>query len=93
MGTRFQLDPRIKCKSWPSLVYEWQRQVCRTLKRYGMIVVDSAGSGGPTLIEQHRTSIGSYKYPWEGKPGAWGLMPMDLLPHFRVLAPGQTRRR
>jgi hypothetical protein len=92
MGTRFQLDPRIRCRRWPTLVYEWQRQVCRTLQRYGMFVVDTTHSG-PTLIEQHRYSIGSYRYPWEGKPGAWGLMPMDLLRHFRVLAPGRARRR
>jgi hypothetical protein len=85
MGSRFQLDPKLNCNTWRSLRYEWRRQVCRTLQKYGMIVVAST-EGGPTLFEQHRKSVGSYKYPWEDKPGDWGLMPADLLAHFRVLA-------
>jgi hypothetical protein len=90
MGARFQLDPRLNCNTWPSLIYEWQRQVCRTLLKYGMIVVNTT-IGGPTLIEQHSNSLGPYKYPWERYGGAWGLMPDDLLSHFRVLA--RTRAR
>ena len=92
MGTRFQLDPGLNCKRWPSLIYEWQRPICRTLKKYGMILVNT-NEGGATLLAQNRISLGSYRYPWDGQPGYWGAMPGDLLWHFRVLAPSGRSRR
>lgn len=84
MGARFQLDPGLNCKRWPGLI-QWQRQVCRTLQKYGMIVVDT-NEGSPTLLSQHRLSLGSYRYPWDGQRINWGAMPSELLSHFRVLA-------
>jgi hypothetical protein len=91
MGTRFQLDPGLNCKKWPGVIYEWQRQICRTLQRYGMIVVNT-NWGGPTLLAQQRLSLGGYHYPWDDDPGYWGAMPAGLLSHFRVLAPNAGRR-
>jgi len=78
MGARLQLDPSIRCTAWPSITAEWQRQLCRTLQRYGMIVVDS----GAALLAQNPVSIGSYVYPWAP---AWGGLPADLAPHLRVI--------
>lgn len=82
-GARFQLDPSINCRTWPSLRYEWQRQMCRTFQVYGGIVVDTNESG-PVIEDQWRGSLGSYTWPWL-QTGNHGL-PRDLLPHFRVLA-------
>jgi len=78
MGARLQLDPSIDCARWPTTTAEWQRQLCRTLQRYGMIVVDT-GSG---LLVQNPVSVGSYAYPWA--PG-WAALPADLAPHLRVI--------
>jgi hypothetical protein len=82
-GTRFQLDPSIDCRTWPSLHYEWQRQMCRTFQVFGGIIVDTNGAG-PTIYDQWRGSTGSYRWPWlrTRNPG----LPNDLLSHFRVLA-------
>ena len=84
-GARFQLDPSIKCNTWPTLVYLWQKQLCRTLQVYGGIVVDTNGRG-PTIYDQWRGSTGDYIWPWL-EPGTMTAgLPNDLLPHFRVLA-------
>jgi hypothetical protein len=84
-GARFQLDPSIDCSTWPSLQYEWQRQMCRTFQAYGGIVVDTNGAGdGITIYDQWRGSLGSYTWPWLQTGNIIGL-PSDLLPHFRVL--------
>jgi hypothetical protein len=40
MGARFQLDSSYPCDTTPDLSQEYQRQICRTLKVYGWIVVD-----------------------------------------------------
>lgn len=78
LGARLQLDPSLECSSWPTLVAEWQRQLCRTLQRYGLIIVDS----GSALLVQNPVSLGSYAYPWI--PG-WATLPADLAAHLRVL--------
>jgi hypothetical protein len=80
IGARIQMDPAINCAAWPSLVGEWQRQLCRTLQRYGVIVVDT-GSG---LTTEQLASVRPYLYPWEG-PAGWNALPSDIMPHLRVV--------
>jgi hypothetical protein len=77
-GARLQLDPSIDCGTRASLTAKWQRQLCRTLQRYGLIVVDT----GSALLAQNPLSLGSYIYPWA--PG-WGTLPVDLATHLRVI--------
>jgi hypothetical protein len=77
-GARLQLDPAIRCSTWPTIGVEWQRQLCRTLQKYGMIIVDS----GSALLAQHPLSVGSYIYPWTRNGGA---LPADLATHLRVI--------
>ena len=77
-GARLQLDPSIRCSTWPTIEIEWQRQLCRTLQQYGMIIVDS----GSALIAQHPVSLGSYTYPWAR---AGGGLPADLARRLRVI--------
>jgi hypothetical protein len=84
-GARFQLDPSIDCSTWPSLQYEWQKQMCLTFQVYGGIIVDT-NKGGPTIYDQWYGSLGSYVWPWL-QPGTTTTgLPNDLLSHFRVLA-------
>jgi hypothetical protein len=78
MGARLQLDPSINCSTWATLTAEWQRQLCRTVQKYGMIIVDS----GSALLVQNPVSIGSYVYPWAPW---WGGLPGDLGTHLRVI--------
>jgi hypothetical protein len=76
-GARIQLDPAVPCGQWPGLEI-WQRQLCRTLQRYGMIVVDT----GSALLVQNPRSVGSYVYPWA--PG-WRTLPAELATRLRVI--------
>jgi len=89
MGTRLQLDPSIDCSTWPSITSEWMRQECRTLQRYGAIVVDS-GNG---FIAENWASAQStipaadgggtgYRYPWNSGPSH---LPADLAARLRVI--------
>ena len=83
-GARIQLDPSLDCSTWPSLSSrEWQRQLCRTMQRFGMIVIDT----GQALINEYSGSYdvhpAGYHWPWEADRSS--LLPADLLPHLRVL--------
>jgi hypothetical protein len=83
-GARIQLDPKINCSTWPSMgAREWQRQLCRTLQKYGMIVIDTGGA----LINEYAGSYdmhpAGYHWPWEADGVA--NLPADLVPHLRVL--------
>jgi O-antigen/teichoic acid export membrane protein len=82
-GVRLQLDPSINCRTWPSLIYTWQQQMCRTLQVYGAIVIDT-NDAGPTFANQSYVSLKGYAWPWlqEGDLN----LPRSLLAHFRVLA-------
>jgi hypothetical protein len=77
MGARIQLDPAVRCGQWPDLEV-WQRQLCRTLQKYGMIVVDT----GSALLVQNPRSVGRYVYPWAP---AWRTVPAELSTHLRVI--------
>ncbi len=97
-GARLQLEPTINCSTWPSIKYEWQRQWCRTWETYGVIIVDTKGTGlagGAAQFTQNPLSWkGGFKPPWDSDPEIpanpdgekVGVMPNDLLSHFRVLA-------
>jgi hypothetical protein len=76
-GARIQLDPAVPCGQWPDLEI-WQRQLCRTLQKYGMIVVET----GSALLIQNPLSVGSYVYPWA--PG-WRTLPAELATRLRVI--------
>jgi hypothetical protein len=76
-GARIQLDPAVPCGQWPGLEI-WQRQLCRTLQKYGMIVVET----GSALLVENPRSVGQYVYPWA--PG-WRTLPADLVPRLRVI--------
>jgi hypothetical protein len=78
MGARIQLDPSINCSTWATLKYEWIRQECRTLQRYGAIVVDT----GAGFFAQDSRSLNGYTYPWSGGDTH---LPSDLMSHFRVI--------
>jgi hypothetical protein len=77
MGARIQLDPAVRCAQWPGLAM-WQRQLCRTLQKYGMVLVDT----GSALLVQNPRSVGGYVYPWE--PG-WATLPPELATHLRII--------
>lgn len=79
MGARIQLDPGVNCATWPSLVGEWQRQLCRTIQRYGLIVVDT----GAGFVTEQLASVRPYTYPWEAN--GWKTLPKDLTQRLRVI--------
>jgi hypothetical protein len=89
-GARLQLDPSINCATWPSISAEWMRQECRTLQKYGAIVVDS-GNGFITenLVSAQSTNPAAdgggsgYDYPWSS--GGAQQLPADLASHMRVI--------
>jgi hypothetical protein len=56
----------------------WQRQLCRTLQKFGLIVVDT----GSALLVQNPISLGSYRYPWEP---TWPTLPVELAARLRVV--------
>lgn len=81
MGARFQLDPSINCATWSSISAEWMRQECRTLQKYGAIVVDT----GDAFVTEYYKEVNAngYHYPWEP---AWNVhLPSDLMSRFRVI--------
>ena len=85
-GARFQLEPSIDCNTWPSLQYEWQKQMCRTFQVYGGIIVDT-NEGGPGIYDQWYGSLEEgYIWPWLQPGTSTAGLPNDLLSHFRVLA-------
>lgn len=77
-GARLQLDPAINCRTWATFTAGWQHQLCRTLQKYGMIIVDS----GSALLAEHPASLGSYTFPWAHPPVG---LPADLANHLRVI--------
>lgn len=90
-GARFQLDPSVNCSTWPSLGSEFVRQMCRTLQRYGMIVIDS----GRGLVTENSVSgqsaSASADGPHNGRVAPWNVapyiqyLPQDLVARLRVV--------
>jgi hypothetical protein len=90
MGARLQLDPSIDCATWPSITAEWMRQECRTLQKYGAIVIDSGNGFVAEGIASAQSSNPSadgggsgYRYPWN--LGGGTHLPPDLASHLRVI--------
>jgi hypothetical protein len=76
MGSRIQLDPAFDVNG--SSMPEWQKQLCRTLQKYGVVVVDT----GSALMNEGLYSVRPYVWPWE--PG-WSAWPASVVARFRVL--------
>jgi hypothetical protein len=98
MGARFQLDPSFDCAGTSLLVYRWERQACRTMQVYGMIVKDTPciwpcrGVGYDTVnsysvrlpIGRYVDGGGSYRFPFDSARG-YREMPVEMLRHFHVI--------
>jgi hypothetical protein len=98
MGARFQLDPSFDCAGTRLLVYRWERQACRTMQVYGMIVKDTPciwpcrGVGYDTVnsysvrlpIGRYVDGGGSYRFPFDSARG-YREMPVEILRHFHVI--------
>jgi len=97
-GARFQLDPRFDCAHTRLLVHRWERQACRTMQVYGMIVKDSMcvwpcrGIGYDTVnsysvrlpLGRHVDGGGSYRFPFDSASG-YREMAVEILRHFHVI--------
>jgi len=78
MGSRIQLDPSFDVNG--SGLPEWQKQLCRTLQVYGVIVVDT----GSALLNEGLASVRASGYTWPWEPG-WAVLPPSVVSHLRVL--------
>ncbi len=79
MGARLQLDPTFNVET--SGLPEWQKQLCRTLQKYGIVVVDT----GSALMNEGLYSVrfyGNYTWPWEP---SWGSLPASVVGRLRVV--------
>lgn len=79
MGSRIQLDPAFDVES--SGLPEWQKQLCRTAQRYGMIVVDT----GAATLNEGLASVRAAGYTWPWEATGWANLPASVLSHMRVL--------
>jgi hypothetical protein len=98
MGARFQLDPSFDCTRTRLLMYRWERQACRTMQVYGMIVKDTPciwpcrGIAYGTVnsysvrlpIGRYVDGGGSYRFPFDSARG-YREMPVEILRHFHVI--------
>ena len=98
MGARFQLDPSFDCSRTRLLVHRWERQACRTMQVYGMIVKDTMciwpcrGIGYDVVnsyavrlpIGRHVDGGGSYRFPFDTASG-YREMPVEILRHLHVI--------
>jgi hypothetical protein len=78
MGSRIQLDPSFNVET--SGLPEWQKQICRTLQKYGAYVVDT----GAAFQNEGLVSVRAAGYTWPWEPG-WANLPATVLAHLRVL--------
>jgi hypothetical protein len=98
MGARFRLDPSFDCTRTRLLVYRWERQACRTMQVYGLIVKDTpciwpcrgitygtVNSYSVRLpIGRYVDGDGSYRFPFDSARG-YREMPVEILRHFHVI--------
>jgi hypothetical protein len=98
IGARFRLDPSFDCAATRLLVYRWERQACRTMQVYGMIVKDTPciwpcrGMGYDTVnahsvrlpIGRYVDGGGSYQFPFDSAAG-YRRMPVEILRRFHVI--------
>jgi hypothetical protein len=97
-GARFQLEASYPCDTTPALDIEWERQMCRTLQVYGMIVVDKPCTWpctGGGIHSENPYSVrldmgasvdggGLYRFPYDSSAGYRNL-PTSLLGRMHVL--------
>jgi hypothetical protein len=97
-GARFQLDPSFDCTGTSLLVYEWERQACRTLQVYGYIVTDKPciwpcrGMGYDVVnANSVRQPLGRYvdgggsdQFPFDSAAG-YRRIPVEILRRFHVI--------
>jgi hypothetical protein len=98
MGARFRLDPSFDCTRTRLLMYRWERQACRTMQVYGLIVKDTPciwpcrGIGYDSVnsysvrlpIGRYVDGGGSYRFPFDSASG-YREMPVEILRHFHVI--------
>jgi len=98
IGARFRLDPSFDCAGTRLLVYRWERQACRTMQVYGLIVKDTPciwpcrAIGYDTVnaysvrlpIGRYVDGGGSYRFPFDSAAGYRG-MPIEILRQFHVI--------
>ncbi|HSL64583.1 MAG TPA: hypothetical protein VK874_07980 [Gaiellaceae bacterium] len=86
-GARVQLDPALDLDSVG--LAPWQRVIARALQRYGMYLVDTAGTTGLVAVNPQGYGSNPYLPFWGDEPYAY--LPPALLRHLRVLALGPQR--
>jgi hypothetical protein len=98
MGARFQLDPSFDCAGTTLLVHEWERQACRTMQVYGMIVTDKpcmwpCRGMGYAVVNAYSVRLnlgryvdggGNYRFPFDSADG-YRRMPVEILRRFHVI--------
>jgi hypothetical protein len=97
-GARFQLDPNFDCGGTRLLVHRWERQACRTMQVYGIIVKNKPciwpcrGIGYDTVnsysvrlpIGRYVDGGGSYRFPFDSAAG-YRRMPVEILRRFHLI--------
>jgi len=98
LGARLQLDRRFACGRTRLLVNSWERQACRTMQVYGMIIKDTMcfwpcrGIGYDAV--KHLFGQASYRAPcgrWRELPvsvrqrSGYRAMPVEILRHLHVI--------
>jgi hypothetical protein len=78
MGACIQLDPAFDVDG--SSLPEWQKQLCRTLQKYGVVIVDT----GSALMNEGLYSVRAAGYTWPWEPN-WIPLPASVVSRFRVL--------
>jgi hypothetical protein len=97
MGARFQLDPSFDCTGSALLEFNWERQACRTLQVYGMIVTDKpciwpCRGMGFSVVNPYATQLGlgsnvdgggNYQFPFDGSN--YRKLEPEILGRFHVI--------
>jgi hypothetical protein len=82
MGARFWLPPGYNIET--SGLREWQKIILRTIRKYGLCIVDS----GAALINEGTASVRSrgQTFAWE-TDGGWLALPPSAISQFQVIYP------
>jgi hypothetical protein len=97
MGARFQLDPSFPCTTSTALEFEYQRQMCRTMQVYGLIIHDnpclypcmrvSISSMNPYAVRLNMANVdggGNYQFPYDSA-ATYRRFPLVILQHMHVI--------
>jgi hypothetical protein len=94
MGARVQLDPSVSCTADPWVMKHgsWAAAFCRTLQKYGAIVVDS--NGASVFNQVYNTDWNAYPWASQYNVGCFVAgcdqsssiaLPNNLMLRFRVI--------